>query len=105
MYATKKVLINNLINNGKAQHILDIMLGDDPDRISENPIFINQESKDSYVMTIEHLRFMIKFGNQKKPIKDSGKIFFPYPEYFEAWMDFGAPGITEEDLNYIKNKK
>ncbi|MNV64690.1 hypothetical protein D3C71_1573450 [compost metagenome] len=68
------------------------------------PPFSSDDEKYSYVMTVEHLRFVSKYGNRIGPVKEGGKIYFPYPDYFEKWLNFGVPGISQDDLdNYFRN--
>lgn len=104
MHPASRDSILKLIDSGKAGDLLDLLLGDSSLRVSAAPSFLGDDEKYSYLMTVEHLRFVSKYGSGKSPIKEGGKIYFAHPDYFAQWLDFGAPGIAQEDLdNYFKN--
>jgi hypothetical protein len=31
-------------------------------------------------------------------VQENGRVYFPYPDYFEKWFQFGTPGLTQDDL-------
>lgn len=58
----------------------------------------------NWILVIHHLRFISIFGHEKSPQQWSGKILASYPSDFEFWLDAGAPGIAEVDLQaYLAN--
>jgi hypothetical protein len=102
MSTADKTMVLSLIEKGKAEDLVDLILGDSAYRVSGEVEFSSDEERDVYVMTIEHLRFISRYGMQSGPVKENGKVHFPYPDYFEKWFEVGTPGLTQEDLrNYM----
>jgi hypothetical protein len=95
--ADKKTILK-LLDAGHASDLVDLILGDSPYRITGEPEFTSDEAKLSYVMTIEHLRYVGQYGARAGPIKENGRVYFAYPDYFEKWFELGTPGLTQEDL-------
>ncbi|WP_143752063.1 hypothetical protein [Burkholderia sp. SRS-W-2-2016] len=98
MSAADKESILKLMGDGKALDLVDLILGDSPCRVTGEVKFASNEERDAYVMTIEHLRFVSKYGAQAGPVKENGRVYFAYPDYFEKWLQLGTPGLTQEDL-------
>ncbi|MDR5777682.1 MULTISPECIES: hypothetical protein [unclassified Caballeronia] len=102
MSAADKTTIVKLLEEGKASDLVDLILGDSPYRVTGETEFESNDERDAYVMTIEHLRFVSKYGAQAGPIKENGRVYFAYPDYFEKWFQLGTPGLAQEDvLNYV----
>ncbi|CBJ37743.1 protein of unknown function [Ralstonia solanacearum CMR15] len=98
MSAADKESILKLLETGKASDLVDLILGDSPCRVSGEAEFASNDARDAYVMTIEHLRFVSKYGAQPGPIKERGGVHFAYPDYCEKWLQLGTPGLSQEDL-------
>jgi hypothetical protein len=96
--ASEKTTILRLLEKGKASDLLDLLLGDSPYHVTGEVEFASNDERDAYLMTIEHLRFVSKYGAQAGPIKENGRVYFAYPDYFERWFQLGTPGLTQEDL-------
>lgn len=96
--AADKETVLELLEEGKASDLVDLILGDSPYRVTGEAIFANDDERDAYVMTIEHLRFVARYGPQAGPVKENGRVYLPYPDYFEKWFQLGTPGLTQADL-------
>ncbi|MGF6873165.1 hypothetical protein [Paraburkholderia sp. MM5477-R1] len=104
MSAADKETVLKLMEEGKALDLVDLILGDSPYRVTGEVEFASNEERDAYVMTIEHLRFVSKYGTQPGPVKENGRVHFTYLDYFERWFQLGTPGLTQEDLLSYLNK-
>lgn len=98
MSAADKETILKLLDAGKASDLVDLILGDSPYRVSGEAVFASNDARDACVMTIEHLRFVSKYGAQPGPVKEGSRVYFAYPDYFEMWFQLGTPGLTQDDL-------
>lgn len=75
------------IMEGESPYISDLSTGA-PDGVAE---------RRAWAMSQHHLRFVAEFGDLPTARKD-GRILSAYPEDFETWLQFGAPGIAVEDI-------
>ncbi|KVH56614.1 MULTISPECIES: hypothetical protein [Burkholderia] len=106
MSAADRSEILRLVDGGHALDLVDLLLGDSSYRVSPTiEYFPSDDARNAYVMTIEHLRFVSAHGKQDGFVKVGQRVYFAYPEYFRNWLDWGTPGLTQEDLlNYLRGK-
>ncbi|MBB3644209.1 hypothetical protein FHX14_000368 [Rhizobium sp. BK619] len=82
-----------LVDHGFAADIVKMLIGEN--EFADLNAF---EGLDRYShrlrgMALQHLQFIIDYGNRKDPVEVDGKIISPYPKYLYAWKLAGCPGI------------
>ena len=91
--------IRALVSVGRAADVRELLVG--ISRYCASVIVPgpwNAEEMELRQMAELHLDFVAKYGLDAEQAKD-GKLYrFCYPRDFERWLDFGAPGVAEEDL-------
>ncbi|MFZ6655393.1 hypothetical protein [Undibacterium sp. TJN19] len=93
-------LIKKMLENGRALDLLMIMEGESSyNSPNSEGSPTDRELGTLWVMTIHHLRFVAEFGNKSGSLRKDGKWFNSFPEDFSAWLEAGAPGVSEFDLS------
>jgi len=106
MNINKASIIKDIVNEGRANDLLDLLAGRSIYNISrtENED-IGLELTKIISGARRHLQFIDKFGFDKEYAEEDGVKYFPSPDKFEKWLMIGAPGIEQEELDgYLMNK-
>ena len=98
-------LIKDVLDNGLAHALLDIMNGDSKysDLAAYNKMDIH--SKRLYTMARMHIEFIIRYGDDKDVAKDGRHVYSNFKNFFEAWQLAGLPGISPELLEQMLRDK
>ncbi len=97
--SNKVELIKKIIADGREEDIYKLIVGISEYSLIEKHERSPIEEKKMRYTAEAHLNYVIKFGYGEKTQK-IGKIkYFPYNEEFEEWLENGAPGILEEEIN------
>lgn len=96
--------IRALISVGRAKDVLGFVEGESPyiSNASLGPTQ-NSESRRLWVIVVHHLRFVSEFGTSSLRGHRDGKYFTAFPEEFDQWLQAGAPGIADDDINALLN--
>jgi hypothetical protein len=98
-------LIREVLDNGLAHALLDIMNGDSnySDLTAYNTM--DKHSTRLYTMARMHLEFIIKYGDSKDSVVDGHHVHSSFKNFFEAWQLAGLPGISPERLEQMLRDK
>lgn len=98
--------IKQLIKDGKANDVLSLMEGESPYTTEDSEgVPKDRMLARIWIGALHHLRFISEFGIDAKAQKINGKLECPLPDIFEQWLQAGAPGIGENDLdNYLQQR-
>jgi hypothetical protein len=97
--------VETLLNEGKSQFLLDLMLGETPQsRAHESEFEVSApEVKALHAAALLHLKFLAHFGAASSPVQHEGRLHFSYPTEFAQWLAIGAPGLPDSDLDRYIN--
>jgi hypothetical protein len=98
-------LIKDVLDNGLAPALLDVMNGESEysDSMAYNKM--DAHSRRLYTMARMHLEFIIKYGNDKDSVRDGSHVYSNFKNFFEAWQLAGLPGISLELLEKMLKDK
>ena len=97
-------LIRELLNNGKANVVYELVCGISPYSID----YVSDSHMEPHIeilwqLAIHHLEFIAKYGSETEMVKVGKRTYFSHPTEFELWLKAGAIGIAEEELrSYLK---
>lgn len=90
-----------LLDNGSASDLLDMLTGKNEYADHDTFDTMDRHSRHLRRMTLQHLEFLVEYGDRKDPVCLDGKVISPYPEYLEAWKLAGCPGISVNQLERL----
>lgn len=90
--------IRFLMQNGHVRELLQLIEGDSP-YTTDNSEGAPHDPylRRLWVIAVHHLRFVAEYGEREKIVCD-GKYLSSHPVEFEQWLQAGAPGIGNEDI-------
>lgn len=96
--------IKKMVERGRSSDLLDLMQGESPYTSADSELILNGlEEKQPWRMALEHLKFIVEFGNVEGVVEKDSKFYSAYPEEFQQWLSIGAPGLVKSDLEeYLK---
>jgi len=97
--------IETLLNQGKSQILIDLILGEAPQsRAHQSKFEVSEpELKTLHAAALSHLKFLARFGSASSPVQHEGRLHFTYPTEFAQWVAIGAPGLPDCDLERYIN--
>lgn len=101
---SKKEIIYSLLKNGLAAELLSILQGDS--RFSDSASLGAPEDRmlaRLWIAAQYHLEFISIFGNENYPREFNGRVISPFPEDFEKWIEIGAPGLTDLEVERLSS--
>jgi hypothetical protein len=106
MQNRKVELIRNMIASGHISDLLALMEGESRHTTEASEgVPSDRNLARIWMGALYHLRFIAAFGPDAKARWSDGKFQSPVPEEFAKWLDAGAPGIGESDLeSYVQDK-
>lgn len=103
----KVELVRSLVSSGYGDAVRHMLLGVSKysvpavsAELAYPAAFENRDSKGFHLMTWvhAHLEFTAKYGATATEAQENEKHFFAYPEAYEEWLSYGAPGVLFEEL-------
>jgi hypothetical protein len=100
-----QAIVQKMLRAGKANDLLDLMSGESKYTSDNSELILNNlEEKKAWRMSLEHVKFVAKYGLDVDKVEEGSKFYSAYPDDFEKWLGLGAPGLVEEDLNnYLRD--
>jgi len=98
----KRSVIFNLIATDRASELLAVLEGES--RLSDAASAGAPEDRELarlWIAAQYHLKFVSEFGKDAAPQMVEGKLFSPFPEDFERWVESGAPGVTDLEFERL----
>ena len=99
-------IVKALIDNGRAEQLNELIIGTSKYCVEEpaDAVPINDENRKFWQLTMNHLHFISKHGQEKNSMEIDGYYECAYPDEFEKWMELGCPGLSQIELNeYLKD--
>lgn len=97
-------ILKKMLKPDRVSDLYDLMQGESKystDSTENMPS--TEEEIEARHLAIEHVWFVSKFGMAKSKVVVGAKVHTAYPEYFEKWLELGAPGIVSEEVEaYLK---
>jgi len=97
-----KDLVKMLYENNRIKDLLEILEQESPySSDSMDNIPSTKEDKELFILAINHLRFVIKFGvkNSNEILVDNNKSYISFQNEFNRWLDNGCKGIELDEIN------
>lgn len=102
---TKSEMIDSLLKSGNESALFQLVqrLSDFNERNNDSAHVQLSTLEDTRLVGTarEHLKFISKFGRDKRHVFIEGKHHFAYPEKFQEWISAGSPGVSENELRKL----
>ena len=101
-----KDLVMMMYQNNRIKELLEILEQESPystDSIENIPK--TKEDKELFILAINHLRFVVKFGikDSTNLLVDNQNSYISFQNEFHKWLDNGCKGVElDEIINYLK---
>jgi hypothetical protein len=98
----KTDLITQILDSKQEAELFKLLMGLSDCNIEEskNSEFTLEETK-LISSARSHLSFIVKYGESKTHVIESGMHYFAYPDKFRDWLMAGAPGVSLEELKKV----
>lgn len=98
-------LVKLLLKNKRYNDLLDLL--NETSEFTGSTVTNIPNTKDEIEFIIKanhHICFLSKYGNTNNIVIENGKVYQAYPEFFEKWLESGAKGIEECEIQeYLKH--
>ena len=92
-------ILREFLQKGRSIDLLDLLKGESMYNIDTNEeLPLNKDTSKIWRMAISHVEFITKSGIDRTKAEEDSKFYSAHPDDFEKWLEIGAPGITQEEI-------